>query len=205
MDLHQWDWCDISRIFSLPSVWTSVVRITWVSPAEHLNRWGWDGAREERSKSADSNAKYTYAQDTALLCYFGGRLFESFLVTRAKLFVFKWREERSFPGGSVVKRHRRHGFDPWVRKIPWRREWQTTPILLSGKFHGQRNLVGYRPRGHKESDMTERLSLQRQRIHKISVYYKCHITVLHALPINSSYINKCIFITSRMLINMVKF
>ena len=103
MDLHQWDWCDISRIFSLPSVWTSVVRITWVSPAEHLNRWGWDGAREERSKSADSNAKYTYAQDTVLLCYFGGRLFESFLVTRAKLFVFKWREERSFPGGSVVK------------------------------------------------------------------------------------------------------
>ena len=34
---------------------------------------------------------------------FGGRLFESFLVTRAKLFVFKWRKERSFPGGSVVK------------------------------------------------------------------------------------------------------
>ena len=80
-----------------------MVRITWVSPAEHLNRWGWDGAREERSKSADSNAKYTYAQDTVLLCYFGGRLFESFLVTRAKLFVFKWREERSFSGGSVVK------------------------------------------------------------------------------------------------------
>ena len=33
-------------------------------------------------------------------------------------------------------------FDPWVRKIPWRREWQSTPVFLPGKFHGQRSLVG---------------------------------------------------------------
>ena len=32
-----------------------------------------------------------------------------------------------------------------------------TPVLLPGKFHGQRSLVGYCPWGHKESDMTERL------------------------------------------------
>ena len=38
---------------------------------------------------------------------------------------------------------RRLGFDPWVGKIPWRREWQPTPIFLPGKFHGQRSLVGY--------------------------------------------------------------
>ena len=43
------------------------------------------------------------------------------------------------------------------RKIPWRRKWQSTPVLLPGKSHGQRSLVGYRPWGHKESDMTERL------------------------------------------------
>jgi len=36
-----------------------------------------------------------------------------------------------------------HGFDPWVRKIPWRREWQPTPVFLPGKSHGQRSLVGY--------------------------------------------------------------
>ena len=35
-------------------------------------------------------------------------------------------------------------------KIPWRREWLPTPVLLPGKFHGQRNLEGYSPR-----DMTE--------------------------------------------------
>ena len=39
----------------------------------------------------------------------------------------------------------RHGFNPWVRKIPWRREWLPTPIFLPGEFHGQRGLVAYSP------------------------------------------------------------
>ena len=44
------------------------------------------------------------------------------------------------------RKHRRGGFDPWVRKIPWRRKWQHTPVFLPGKFHGQRrSLVGYSP------------------------------------------------------------
>ena len=37
----------------------------------------------------------------------------------------------------------------WVRKIPWRKEWQPTPVFLPGEFYGQRSLVGYSPRGHK--------------------------------------------------------
>ena len=53
---------------------------------------------------------------------------------------------------------RRHGFNPWVRKIPWIRKWQHTPVFLPGKSHGQRSLVGYRPWGGKESDTTERLN-----------------------------------------------
>ena len=44
-------------------------------------------------------------------------------------------------------------------KFPWRRKWLPTPIFLAGEFHGQRSLVGYSPWGHKESDMTERLTL----------------------------------------------
>ena len=40
-------------------------------------------------------------------------------------------------------RHKRWGFDPWVRTMPWRRKWQPTPVFLSGKSHGQKNLVGY--------------------------------------------------------------
>ena len=38
-------------------------------------------------------------------------------------------------------------------------EWLPTPVFLPGEFHGQRSLVGYRPRGCKESDTTERLAL----------------------------------------------
>ena len=47
------------------------------------------------------------------------------------------------------------GFDPWVRKIPWGRKWQPTPVFLPGKFHGWRNLIGYSPCGPKDSDTTE--------------------------------------------------
>ena len=38
-------------------------------------------------------------------------------------------------------------FDPWVQKIPWRREWQPTPVFLPGKPHRQRSLVAYSPKG----------------------------------------------------------
>ena len=48
------------------------------------------------------------------------------------------------------KSHRKHGFDPWVGKIPWSRKQQPTPILLPGKSHGQRSLAGYSPCGCKE-------------------------------------------------------
>ena len=41
--------------------------------------------------------------------------------------------------------------------LPWTRKWQPTPVLLPGKFHGLRSLVGYNPWGRKESDTTERL------------------------------------------------
>ena len=56
--------------------------------------------------------------------------------------------DRGFPSGSVVKDPPANagdpGFDPWVRKIPWRRKWQSTPVFLPGESHGQRSLAGYR-------------------------------------------------------------
>ena len=71
-----------------------------------------------------------------------------------------------FLGGSEGKepacqcsRYKRHGFDPWVRKIPWRRNWQSTPVFFPGKFPKQRSLVGYSAWGHKKSDMIEELAL----------------------------------------------
>jgi len=53
---------------------------------------------------------------------------------------------------------RRPGFDPWVRKIPWKMKWQLTPVYLSGESHEQRSLVGYIPWHHKRLDMTEQLT-----------------------------------------------
>ena len=67
-------------------------------------------------------------------------------------------------GGSVTKeyaynardclQHRRPEFDPWVRKIPWRREQQPTPVFLPGKSHGQRSLKGYSSWSHKSPCLT---------------------------------------------------
>ena len=45
------------------------------------------------------------------------------------------------------------GSDPWVRRIPWRRKWQSTPVFLPGKSHGQSSLMGHR--GSQKSDTTE--------------------------------------------------
>ena len=67
-----------------------------------------------------------------------------------------------FPGGADGKepacqcrRLKRRRFNPWVKKMPWRRAWPTTPVFLPGKSHGQRSLAGYSPWGRKESDTTE--------------------------------------------------
>ena len=59
-----------------------------------------------------------------------------------------------FPGDARGKesawqrrRHKRHGFNLWVRKIPWNKKCQPTPVFLPGKSHGQRRLAGYNPWG----------------------------------------------------------
>ena len=49
----------------------------------------------------------------------------------------------------------RRDFDPWFRKILWRRKWQPPPVFLPGKFHGQKSLVTYSLWDHKELDMIE--------------------------------------------------
>ena len=66
---------------------------------------------------------------------------------------------RAFPVARICVQCRRPRFDSWLRKMPWRREWLPAPVFLSGKICGQRSLAGYVPRGHKESDTTERLTL----------------------------------------------
>ena len=67
-----------------------------------------------------------------------------------KLFIQTAPKESAYNAGAR--------FDPWVRKISWRRKWQSTPVFLPGEFYGQRSLVGYSPWGHKESDTTKWLT-----------------------------------------------
>ena len=76
---------------------------------------------------------------------------------------------KGFPGGALVRNTpanagdaRDTGFDPWVRKIPWRRKWQPTPVLLPGK-------------SHQESDGLQSMGLQRIR-HEWA-YTLCYICV----------------------------
>ena len=59
--------------------------------------------------------------------------------------------------------------DPWVRKLPWSRKWQPTPVFLPGESHGQRSLVGYSPQGCKQPDTT--------------VMTVCVLTVAHQAPL----------------------
>ena len=67
-----------------------------------------------------------------------------------RLWITRW----DFSCGSAGKeptcqsrRCKRCGFDPWVRRILWRRKWQPTPVFLPRKSHGQRSLKGYSPWG----------------------------------------------------------
>ena len=81
---------------------------------------------------------------------------------------------------TKCRRLRRHWFNPWIRKIFWRRKWQSTPAFLPGKSHGQRSLVGYSPWGHKESDTTEQLSMSSN-----TVWWKGHLkTPLSSFPLH---------------------
>ena len=79
---------------------------------------------------------------------------------------FLWdKGSEGFPGGASGKetdcqcrRGKRHGFSPWVGKIPRRRAWQSTPVFLPGESRGQRSLVGYSPWGCKEWTQLKQLS-----------------------------------------------
>ena len=66
------------------------------------------------------------------------------------------------PGGTrgqeptcQARRHKRGGLHPLVRKTPWRKKWQPTPVFLPGESHGQRSLAGYSPQECSKSQITE--------------------------------------------------
>ena len=84
----------------------------------------------------------------------------------------------------------RAGFNPWVGKIPWRRKWQPTPVLLPGESHGGRSLIGYSPWGRKDWDTTERLH-----------FTSLHLTTLRTLL---SVMRNHVFCMAWLLLNKQK-
>ena len=74
------------------------------------------------------------------------------------------------------RRFKRHGFDPWVGKIPESRKWRSTPVFLPGKLHGQRSLVGYSLCGCTELNTTE----HKGRIYTYSRYTSLLVEKLHS-------------------------
>jgi len=81
---------------------------------------------------------------------------------------------------SVCLQSGRPRFDPCIWKIPWRRKCQSMPVLLHGKSHGQRILVGCSPWGHKELDMTERLHFVKD---KVSIGAWIYLWALYFVPL----------------------
>jgi len=87
---------------------------------------------------------------------------------------------------------RRSGFDPWVGKIPWRRERLPTSVFLPGKFHGQRVLAGYSPWSCKELDMAEQLTLTYLMLRMLSTFSCANLPLIY-FPWWSVYLNLCSF------------
>ena len=67
--------------------------------------------------------------------------------------LYRW-----LSGKESAYQCRRCRFDPWVRKIPWRRKWYSIPVFLPGKSHGHRSFMGLVNRVTKELGMTEPLN-----------------------------------------------
>ena len=150
--------CTLSWLL-MPSPW-------WHSCASYNDWWmalemGMEGA----SRRCQSESSLPYSCSPRRLSVF----YIYLLIYHLSLYhlsVYTFSDLWSFPGGAVVKNppvnsgDQEMRFYPWVRKIPWRRAWQPTPVFLPRKPHGQRSLVGYSPWGCKELDMTEWLSTQ---------------------------------------------
>ena len=99
---------------------------------------------ELKNKHAETNNKITEIKNTT------EGLLTVFLTIIAACGLPWW-----LSGKESTCQCRRCGFNPWVRKIPWRRKWQPTPVFWPGESQGRGSLVGCHLWGHRELDMTE--------------------------------------------------
>ena len=81
---------------------------------------------------------------------------------------------------------RRCGFNPWVRRIPWRRKWQPTLVFLPGKSHRQRNLVGYTVHGVQKVRCDLVTKQQQQEIANVTIPGRQKLSNKYAIYLNLS-------------------
>ena len=101
------------------------------------------GKRHSETTSTFKNANISKYLDIPLSGGKGQNLVCAFLLQSWKTTVSRCLTGKE--SACQCRRHRRHEFDPWVRKIPWRRQWQPTPVFLPGESHGQRSQGDYSP------------------------------------------------------------
>ena len=111
----------------------------------------------------------------------------------SRIWLNIWKE-KGFPSGSDGKEYAHNAGDlgliPGLWRFPWRRNWQPTPVPLSGEFHGQRSLVDYSPWGLKRVGHGLKTTMKRKEIlpmsHKPSLAFVLEHTRLnhHDLDVN---------------------
>ena len=166
-------------------------------PGEHQGWRGLVGCRLWGRTESDT----TELTAAAVLHYFLHNKSHSLYLTPCDL---ELRDISNFTAGSLsvpcgsgskesacqCRRCRRCRFDPWVRKISWRGKWQSAPVFLPRKFHEERILEGYSPRGCEELDMTEHTHAHHVQVQRAAPFpYVCsmlsHLSVF-ALVVHSA-------------------
>ena len=107
-----------------------------------------DKKKQRKKKSKSSQYRVTSKNNSLDLLYIHVPGIVFFLIELQLItmwYYFQYTAKWGFLGGSVVKNSPADTgncmSNPWVRKIPWRRTWQPTPVFLPGKSHGQSSLV----------------------------------------------------------------
>ena len=120
-------------------------------------------------------------------------LFLNFL-TRANISIINNKDiivcglPRWLSGKESTCQYRRFRFNPWVRKIPWRRKRQPTPVFLPGKPHGQRSLTGYSLWGGKR--VRHDLVTKQHRYRRFKMYNRVKSETSPCIPVLSFLITQ---------------
>ena len=85
---------------------------------------------------SDKRCELSYERQVNSSCWWEREDKENWSERRKRTCVGSPGSARGKESACHCRRHKRCRFNHWVGKIPWRREWQLTPVFLSGEYHG---------------------------------------------------------------------